>query len=76
MDLAKIKAMLEAADKETADAHHSFSDKSSVHAAALQIMQFEKDLHYGDIAQNRHLQKIREIIESYMEEINNETAKN
>lgn len=76
MDLAIIKAMLEAADRETENAHQKFSDRSSAHGAALQIMQFEKSLYYGDIAQSKHLQKIREIIELYMEDINNEIAKN
>lgn len=76
MDLATIKAMLELADKETENAHQEFSDRLSVHAAALQIMQFEKDLYYGDVSQGKYLQKIKEIIELYMEDINNEITKN
>lgn len=76
MDLAKIKLMLEVADKETEYAYENFSEKSAAHRAALQIMQFEKELFYGDVAQNKHLQKIREIIELHMEDINNEIIKN
>ncbi|AHX60681.1 hypothetical protein B224_1945 [Aeromonas media WS] len=35
-------------------------------------MQFEKELYYGDIAQARHIKKIKDIIEINAEDIVNE----
>lgn len=73
MDLAIIKNMLKQADMETELAHEDFSKKSGAHKAALQIMNFEKDLYYGDASNNHHLKKIKEIIEINVEDIINET---
>ncbi|MCA0936671.1 hypothetical protein LCL85_14115 [Vibrio alginolyticus] len=72
MDLKQLKAFLQEADKETQIAHQDYSKKSSVHKAALQVMQFEKELYYGDVAQSRHIQKIKEIIDVNAEDIINE----
>lgn len=73
MNLNDFKALLQEAGEEAERAHADYSKKSAAHKAALQIMEFEKELHYGDIAQSRHLQKIREIIEINAEDIVNET---
>lgn len=75
MDLNAFKALLKEVDKDTQMAHQDYSKKSAVHKAALQVMQFEKELYYGDIAQPRHIQKIKEIIEVNAEDIVNETNK-
>lgn len=75
MDLNVFKALLKEVDKDTQIAHQDYSKKSAVHKAALQVMQFEKELYYGDIAQTRHIQKIKEIIEVNAEDIVNETNK-
>ncbi|MBE8576444.1 MULTISPECIES: CxC ATPase DNA modification system associated small protein [unclassified Vibrio] len=75
MDLNAFKALLKEVDKDTQIAHQDYSKKSAVHKAALQVMQFEKELYYGDIAQTRHIQKIKEIIEVNAEDIVNETNK-
>lgn len=75
MDLNAFKALLKEADKDTQIAHQSYSKKSAVHKAALQIIQFEKELYYGDLVQSRHIQKIKNIIEVNAEDIVNETDK-
>ncbi len=75
MDLNAFKALLKEVDKDTQIAHQDYSKKSAVHKAALQVMQFEKELYYGDIAQTRHILKIKEIIEVNAEDIVNETNK-
>jgi hypothetical protein len=75
MDLDAFKALLKEVDKDTQLAHQDYSKKSAVHKAALQVMQFEKELYYGDFAQSRHLQKIKDIIETNAEDIVNETNK-
>lgn len=75
MDLDAFKALLKQVDKDTQIAHLDYSNKSAVHKAALQVMQFEKELYYGDLVQNRHLQKIKDIIEANVEDIINETNK-
>lgn len=75
MDLNAFKALLKEVDKDTQLAHQDYSKKSAVHKAALQVMQFEKELYYGDIAQTRHIQKIKEIIEVNAEDIVNEINK-
>ncbi|MEZ8891480.1 CxC ATPase DNA modification system associated small protein [Vibrio sp. 10N.286.45.C10] len=75
MDLNAFKALLKEVDKDTQIAHQDYSKKSAVHKAALQVMSFEKELYYGDIAQTRHIQKIKEIIEVNAEDIVNETNK-
>ncbi len=72
MDLNEFKMMLIQADKETDLAHQDYSKKSAVHKASLQIMQFEKELYYGDNSQSRHIQKIKDIIEFNAEDIINE----
>jgi len=72
MKLEEIKAMMLEAEKEAENTFVDYADQSATHQAALQIMQFEKDLHYGDLSQSRHLQKIKQIIEDHMEDINNE----
>ncbi|MCE7535939.1 CxC ATPase DNA modification system associated small protein [Aliivibrio fischeri] len=72
MDLNAFKNLLKEVDKETQSVHEGYSNKSAAHKAALQIMQFEKDLYYGDIALSRHIQKIKEIIEINAEDIVNE----
>lgn len=73
MDLATIKFFLKQADIETELAHEDFTKKSAAHKAALQIINFEKDLYYGDASNNHHLKKIKEIIEVNVEDIINET---
>lgn len=73
MDLNAFKALLKEVDKDTQIAHQDYSKKSAVHRAALQVMQFEKELYYGDLVQTRHIQKIKEIIEMNAEDIVNET---
>ena len=75
MDLNAFKALLKEVDKDTQIAHQDYSKKSAVHKAALQVMSLEKELYYGDIAQTRHIQKIKEIIEVNAEDIVNETNK-
>ncbi|MEZ8714745.1 CxC ATPase DNA modification system associated small protein [Vibrio splendidus] len=72
MNLNELKALLQEADKETELAHMDYSKKSAVHKAALQVMQFEKELYYGDMVQSRHIQKIKDIIEVNAEDIVNE----
>ncbi|MBE8233716.1 MAG: hypothetical protein HAW67_08265 [Endozoicomonadaceae bacterium] len=74
LNLDEFKALLIEANEATEAAHQDYSTKSAVHKAALQIMQFEKELYYGDIAQSRHLQKIRDIIEMNAEDISNEIS--
>lgn len=73
MDINELKALVEEAGKAADMAHETYSKKSAIHKAALQVMAFEKELYYGDIAQTRHLQKIRDIIEINAEDIVNET---
>lgn len=75
MDLSAFKALLKEVDKDTQLAHEDYSKKSAIHKAALQIMQFEKELYYGDLMQGRHLQKIKDIIEINAEDIVNEINK-
>ena len=75
MDLNEFKALLKEIDKATQIAYQDYSKKSAAHKAALQIMQFEKELYYGDLVQNRHIQRISEIIEVNAEDIINETNK-
>lgn len=75
MDLSALKVLLKEIDKETQLAHEDYSNKSAIHKAALQIMQFEKELYYGDLVQARHLQKIKDIIEINAEDIVNEINK-
>lgn len=75
MDLDAFKALLKQVDKDTQIAHLDYSKKSAVHKAALQVMQFEKELYYGDLVQSRHLQKIKDIIEANVEDIINEINK-
>ncbi|ABI71932.1 CxC ATPase DNA modification system associated small protein [Shewanella frigidimarina] len=72
MNLDKLKAMLQEAHKATEIAHEDFSKISAVHRAALQIIEFEKELYYGDSSSGRHLQKIKEIIDINVEDIINE----
>ncbi|EPT9249982.1 CxC ATPase DNA modification system associated small protein [Photobacterium damselae] len=72
MDLNTFKALLKEADRETQNAHQNYSKKSAAHKAALQVMRLEKEIYYGDIAQARHIQKIKEIIENNVEDIVNE----
>ncbi|PKH32652.1 CxC ATPase DNA modification system associated small protein [Shewanella sp. ALD9] len=72
LNLDEFKALLIEADIATETAHNNYSKKSAVHKAALQIIQFEKDLYYGETVQSRHLQKIKDIIESNSEDIVNE----
>ena len=73
MNFDDLKALLEQANKETEMAHENYAQKSAVHKAALQIMQFEKELHYGDASTGHHIKKIKEIIEINAEDIANET---
>lgn len=73
MNIQEIKALLDEAGKETGMAHQEYSKRSAAHRAALQIMQFEKDLYYGDSSVGHHLKKIREIIEINSEDIAHET---
>lgn len=75
MDLNEFKALLLEADKDTQMAHQDYSKKSAAHKAALRVMQFEKELYYGDLVQSRHLLKIKEIIELNAEDIVNEANK-
>lgn len=75
MDLSAFKVLLKEIDKDTQLAHEDYSNKSAIHKAALQIMQFEKELYYGDLVQSRHLQKIKDIIEINAEDIVNEINK-
>ncbi|HDZ9483582.1 CxC ATPase DNA modification system associated small protein [Vibrio cholerae] len=75
MDLNAFKALLKEVDKDTQIAHQDYSNKSAVHKAALQIMQFEKELYYGDLVQSRHIQMIKDIIDVNAEDIVNETNK-
>lgn len=75
MDLSAFKALLKEVDKDTQLAHEDYSKKSAIHKVALQIMQFEKELYYGDLVQGRHLQKIKDIIEINAEDIVNEINK-
>ncbi|CAH6804795.1 CxC ATPase DNA modification system associated small protein [Vibrio harveyi] len=63
-----LKEMIE----ETKVSHDDYSKKSAAHKAALQVMQFEKELYYGDVSQSRHIVKIKEIIEINAEDIVNE----
>lgn len=72
MNLNELKALLQEADKETELAHQDYSKKSAAHRAALQVMQFEKELYYGDLVQSRHIQKIKDIVEVNAEDIVNE----
>jgi hypothetical protein len=72
LNLDEFKALLVEADVATEIAHQDYYKKSAVHKAALQVMQFEKDLYYGETVQSRHLQKIRDIIEMNAEDIVNE----
>jgi cation transport regulator ChaB len=69
MNLDEIKALLKAADKETEMAHQDYSKKSAAHKVALQIIRFEKELHYGDASTGQHLKKIKDIIEINAEDI-------
>ncbi|MGV2839075.1 CxC ATPase DNA modification system associated small protein [Vibrio cyclitrophicus] len=73
MNLQELKSMLQEADRETDVAHKDYSKRSAVHKTALQIMQFEKELHYGDASTGHHLKKIKEIIEFNSDDIVNET---
>ncbi|MGL5668867.1 MAG: CxC ATPase DNA modification system associated small protein [Shewanella sp.] len=75
MDINSFKELLLEAAKDAQKAHESYSNKSAVHKAALQIMQFEKDLYYGDLVRSHHIQKIKDIIEIHSEDIANETNK-
>nr|WP_159466395.1 CxC ATPase DNA modification system associated small protein [Scandinavium goeteborgense] len=75
MDLSAFKVLLKEIDKDTQLAHEDYSNKSAIHKAALQVMQFEKELYYGDLVQGRHLQKIKDIIEINAEDIVNEINK-
>lgn len=75
MDLNALKALLKEVDKETQIAHQDYSQKSAIHKAALQIIQFEKERYYSGLVQNRHILKIKEIIENNVEDIVNETNK-
>lgn len=72
MNLDELKALLKEADKETENAHQDYSKKSAAHRVALQIIQFEKELHYGDASTGQHLKKIKEIIDINAEDIVNE----
>lgn len=73
MDLDELKALLRAANKEAEETHQDYSRKSATHKAALQIMQLEKNLHYGDVPVAQHIKKIREIIDINAADIINET---
>lgn len=73
MDINEIRQLLIEAKSEADEAYATYSKKSSAHRAALQIMQFEKELHYGDISTSHHLKKIKEIITFHAEDIANET---
>ena len=75
MSMVDFKAILKQIDIETEEAHNNYSERSSVHRAALQIMQFEKDLYYGEAVSGKHLKKIQSIIELHLEDITNETNK-
>lgn len=75
MDLSALKVLLKEIDKDTQLAHEDYSNKSAIHKAALQVMQFEKELYYGDLVQSRHIQKIKDIIEINAEDIVNEINK-
>ncbi|MFM4769840.1 CxC ATPase DNA modification system associated small protein [Aeromonas veronii] len=72
MDLNSFKALLMKIDEETKTAHQNYANQSAAHKVAIQIMQFEKELYYGDIAQARHIKKIKDIIEINAEDIVNE----
>lgn len=72
MNLEELKATLMEAAQEADKVLEGYAKQSAAHSAALQIMQFEKNLYYGDIVQSKHLQKIRGIIEDHAEDINNE----
>lgn len=73
MDINEIRELLIEAKYEAEKSYQDYSKKSSAHRAALQIMQFEKELYYGDITAPQHLKKIKEIIEFHAEDIANET---
>ena len=75
MDINELKKLLEEANVEAEKAYEGYSKKSSAHRAALRIMQFEKELHYGDVSSSQHLKKIKEIITMHAEDITNETNK-
>jgi hypothetical protein len=73
MDINALKSLLLEAEKESELAYHNYALQSAVHRASLQIMQYEKDIYYGDSSSSRHLQKLRDIIDVNSEDINNET---
>ncbi|EOW9664051.1 CxC ATPase DNA modification system associated small protein [Vibrio parahaemolyticus] len=75
MDLNAFKTLLKAIDKDTQLAHQDYSKRSAVHKAAIQIMQFEKELYYGDLVQPRHIQKLKDIVDVNAEDIVNEINK-
>lgn len=70
--LNEFLEQLKAAHEATENAYSNYAHQSTAHKAALEIMQFEKEIFYGDKSSGRHLQKIREIIESNTEGIINE----
>ncbi|KAB7653190.1 CxC ATPase DNA modification system associated small protein [Plesiomonas shigelloides] len=75
MDINAFKALLEEAAREAEMTHKSYENQSASHKAALQIMNFEKELHYGDLVRAHHIQNIKNIIEMHAEDIANETNK-
>lgn len=74
MDINELKSLLKKIDEETEQAHNNYADRSSVHSAALKIMEFEKELHYGDASNYQHLSKVRDIIESHLAGILDEVS--
>lgn len=69
MELSELKKQLQQAHLETEEAFNDYAKQSAVHRAALQLIQFEKELFYGDTSVGHHLKRIKEIIEANADEI-------
>lgn len=73
MNIDDLKAEFARLKKEVDDEYNNFSSRSSAHRAAIEIISFERELHYGNLTGANHLQRIRTIIEKYAGDIANET---
>lgn len=69
----EIKAALLKFDKEINLSKNDFANKSFINKVALEIIDIEKEHLYGG-GESYRLAKIREILEKYMDDIDNENT--
>ena len=68
-DLQELEDIFKAAEIEALDARCQFTELSPTHKAAGEIIDFERQKFYGGTNESQHLNKIREIIGRYADEI-------